>query len=424
MSKSRSDSETEASELTRRGFLRTSLLGSLGALISGRSRAESEPLPVPPWTHHLGVGVGAEPYGKPSVFEKSVVRRILPWMQATRESAVSFTPLADLHGIITPSGLHFERHHAGVPMIDPAQHLLVIHGLVDTPLKFSLADLKRYPAVSRIHFIECAGNGALEQRGAQLNALQYTHGMISCSEWTGVPLKTLLNEAGLRKGAKWLLAEGADAAAMARSFPLEKALDDALIAYAQNGEMLRPEQGYPLRLVLPGWEGVANVKWLRRIEVGTHPWETREETDTYTDLLPSGKARQYTFVQEAKSVITSPCPERPLPGRGLHVVRGLAWSGEGKVDRVDVSFDGGRNWRTARLKGPIFDKSLTCFEIDWDWNGREALLQSRVIDQTGYVQPSYRELRAVRGSNSMYHNNAIQTWLVSPDGSVENVQLD
>jgi len=248
--------------------------------------------------------------------------------------------------------------------------------------------------------------------------------MISCSEWTGVPLKTLLNEAGLRKGAKWLLAEGADAAAMARSFPLEKALDDALIAYAQNGEMLRPEQGYPLRLVLPGWEGVANVKWLRRIEVGTHPWETREETDTYTDLLPSGKARQYTFVQEAKSVITSPCPERPLPGRGLHVVRGLAWSGEGKVDRVDVSFDGGRNWRTARLKGPIFDKSLTCFEIDWDWNGREALLQSRVIDQTGYVQPSYRELRAVRGSNSMYHNNAIQTWLVSPDGSVENVQLD
>lgn len=405
-------------------FLRNGLLGGLGAFALGKTRfAEAAPLTLPEWSQHLGPGVGAEPYGKPSAFEKSVVRRILPWMRPTRESSVSFTPLQDLHGIITPGGLHFERHHAGVPQIDPARHVLVIHGMVDKPLKFSIADLKRFPAVSRIHFIECAGNGALEQHRALVNGVQFTHGMLSCSEWTGVPLKLLLNEVGVRKGAKWLLSEGADAAAMTRSFPLEKALDDAIVAYAQNGEMLRPEQGYPLRLLLPGWEGVANVKWLRRIEVGDRPWETREETDTYTDLLPSGKARQFTFIQEAKSVITSPCPERPMPGKGRYVIEGLAWSGEGKIQRVDVSVDGGRNWTTARLREPVLDKALTRFELDWEWNGREALLQSRAIDETGYVQPSYKQLRAVRGVNSMYHNNAIQTWMVHANGEVENVQL-
>lgn len=407
----------------RRRFLHTSLLGGLGALLAGKSSAGTRSLPVPDWTHQLGPGVGSEPYGRPSPFEKDVVRRFLPWMRATRQSSVSFTPLQDLHGIITPSGLHFERHHAGVPAIDPAAHVLAIHGMVDKPLKFTLEDLQRFPSVSVIHFIECAGNGALEQRGAQLNGLQFTHGMISSSEWTGVPLKLLLNEAGLRKGAKWLLAEGADAAAMARSFPVDKALDDALIAYAQNGEMLRPEQGYPLRLVLPGWEGVANVKWLRRLEVGDRPWEMREETATYTDLLPSGKARQFTFIQEAKSVITSPCPEKPMRQKGRVVIEGLAWSGEGKIRRVDVSFDGGRNWRQARLKGPVLSKSLTRFEIDWQWHGQEALLQSRAIDETGYVQPSYEQLRALRGINSMYHNNAIQTWLLHETGEVENVQL-
>lgn len=405
--------------------MRNSLFGGLGALATGKAMAseDTQPLAVPDWTRYPGPGVGSAPYGKPSLFEKDVVRRYLPWMRPVRESSVSFTPLQDLYGIITPNGLHFERHHAGIPQIDPAEHVLVIHGMVDRPLKFTLGDLKRYPSVSRVHFIECAGNGALEQRGAQVNGLQFTHGMLSCSEWTGVPLKHLLDEAGMRKAAKWLLAEGADAAAMARSFPVEKALDDALVAYAQNGEMLRPEQGYPLRLVLPGFEGVANVKWLRRIEVGDRPWEMREETSTYTDLLPTGKARQYTFIQEAKSVITSPCPERPMPGRGPFVIEGLAWSGEGKVKRVDVSVDGGRNWRTARLKGPVLEKALTRFEIDWDWNGKQALLQSRVIDETGYVQPTYTQLRAVRGTNSMYHNNAIQTWLVHPSGEVENVQV-
>ena len=291
------------------------------------------------------------------------------------------------------------------------------------PLMFSVEDLMRYPAVSRIHFVECAGNGAMEQHGALNNALQFTHGMLSCSEWAGVPLKLLLREAGVHKGAKWLLAEGADAAALARSFPMDKALDDALIVYAQNGERLHPEQGYPLRLLLPGWEGVANVKWLRRIEVGERPWETREETSTYTDLLPAGKARQFTFIQEAKSVITSPCPEHPMPGRGRFMIEGLAWSGEGRIKAVDVSFDGGRNWRRARREGLVLDKALTRFGIEWDWNGKQALLQSRAIDETGYVQPSLGQLREVRGTNSMYHNNAIQTWIVHPSGEVENVQI-
>lgn len=415
----------------RRKFLGLGLgmiSGATGAsaLLSKRLQAQTNTatLSVPAWTHSLGKGVASAPYGLPSPFESEVVRHYLPWMNATRESSTSFTPLQDLFGIITPSGLHFERHHAGTPDIDPAQHALVIHGLVKQPLKFTLNDLLRYPPTTRIHFIECSGNGALEQREAQLNGVQFTHGMLSCSEWTGVALKTLLQEAGIKKSARWLLAEGADAAALARSFPLHKALDDALIVYAQNGEMLRPEQGYPLRLLLPGFEGVANVKWLRRLEVGDQPWETREETSTYTDLLPSGKARQFTFIQEAKSVITSPCPEKPMQGRGRYCIQGLAWSGEGKVRRVDVSLDGGRNWQTARLKAPVLDKSLTRFEYDWDWNGQQALLQSRVIDETGYVQPTYRQLRALRGRNSMYHNNAIQTWLVHPSGEVENVQLD
>ena len=311
-----------------------------------------------------------------------------------------------------------------MPAIEPDQHRLVIHGMVEKPLMFSVEDLMRYPAVSRIHFVECAGNGAMEQHGALNNALQFTHGMLSCSEWTGVPLKLLLQEAGVRKGAKWLLAEGADAAALTRSFPMDKALDDALIVYAQNGERLRPKQGYPLRLLLPGWEGVANVKWLRRIEVGERPWETREETSTYTDLLPTGKARQFTFIQEAKSVITSPCPEHPMPGRGRFMIEGLTWSGEGRIKAVDVSFDGGRNWRRARLEGLVLDKALTRFGIEWDWNGKQALLQSRAIDETGYVQPSLGQLREVRGTNSMYHNNAIQTWIVHPSGEVENVQID
>lgn len=378
---------------------------------------------IPEWTRYLGAGVTAQPYGLPSDYEKDVIRRTVPWLTRTAESSISFTPLADLHGIITPNGLHFERHHAGYPDIDPTKHKLLLHGMVERPLEFTLADLLRLPQVSRIHFIECPANTGMEWRGAQMEKLQFTHGMVSCCEWTGVSLRTLLQEAGVSPKAKWLLAEGADSAAMSRSIPMEKALDDCIVAYAQNGEMLRREQGYPVRLVTPGFEGNMNVKWLRRLEAGDQPWHHREETSKYTDLMPDGKARRFTWLMEAKSVITSPSPEKPLDGKGFTEIRGLAWSGAGKITRVDVSVDGGRTWRTAQLDGPVLTKSLSRFRLPWEWSGDPALLQSRAMDETGYVQPTLADLRAERGQWSIYHNNAVHTWHLTKSGEVENVQL-
>jgi len=275
-----------------------------------------------------------------------------------------------------------------------------------------------------IRFIECPANGGTEWRGTQMEGLQFTHGMLSCCEWTGVPLSVLLEEVGIKRGGSWILAEGADGAAMSRSIPLEKALDDALVVYAQNGEALRPEQGYPVRLLNPGWEGNTSVKWLRRLEIGDQPWYQREETARYTDLMPDGRAREFTFIQEANSVITFPCPEKPPKARGRYEVEGLAWSGRGRIRAVDVSFDGGVNWRQARLKGLVLPKALTRFSLRWDWDGSPALLQSRAVDETGYVQPTLAQLRAVRGVESIYHKNAIHTWRLAENGDVNNVQIE
>jgi len=336
---------------------------------------------------------------------------------------VSFTPLADLKGIITPSGVCFERYHAGLPDVNPDQHRLMIHGMVDRPMIFSMDDLMRFPSVSMIRFLECPANGGMEWRAAQMDRLQFSHGMLACCEWTGVLLSTLLQECGVHKDASWILAEGSDGSHMSRSIPMEKAWDDALIVYAQNGEMLRPEQGYPVRLINPGWEGNTCVKWLRRLEVGDKPWYHREETSKYTDLLPNGKAREFTFVQEANSVITSPCPEKPLRGRGKVWIEGLAWSGRGRIKHVDVSVDGGVSWREARFTSIVEPRALTRFGIDWEWSGSPALLQSRAVDETGYVQPTYTQLRNVRGGSSIYHKNAIHTWKLNSDGSVRNVQI-
>ncbi|MDT4742064.1 sulfite dehydrogenase [Bradyrhizobium sp. WYCCWR 12699] len=391
---------------------------------AGAGNPANQPPNVPEWTKSLGEGVAVRPYGKPSKFEKDVVRRDVEWLTASRESSVSFTPLHELEGIITPNGLCFERHHGGIAEVDPADHRLMIHGLVERPLILTLEELKRYPRVNRIHFMECAANSGMEWRGAQLNGCQFTHGMIHCVQYTGVSLRTLLEEAGVKTNGKWLLVEGADAAAMDRSLPIEKALDDCIIAYKMNGEALYPEQGYPMRLVVPGWQGNLWVKWLRRIKVGDQPWHTREETSKYTDLMPNGKARRFTWSMDAKSVITSPSPQAPIRhGKGFTVVSGLAWSGNGKVKRVDVSLDGGRNWWPARLDGPVLDKALTRFYYEFDWNGEPLLLQSRVQDETGYVQPSKAELRKIRGVNSIYHNNGIQTWHVQANGEVENVEV-
>ena len=416
--------KSDAPRPSRRRFL-TGAAGLVAAGAAGAARADDANLPpnVAPWSKTLGDGVAVRPYGQPSKFEKDVIRRDVQWLTASRESSVSFTPLHELDGIITPNGLCFERHHGGIAEVDPHDYRLMIHGLVDKPLIFTLEDLKRLPRVNRIYFLECAANSGMEWRGAQLNGCQYTHGMIHSVMYTGVPLKLLLEQAGVKANGKWLLVEGGDSSGLDRSLPLEKALDDCLVAYRMNGEMLRPEQGYPVRLVVPGWQGNIWIKWLRRIEVGDQPWYTREETSKYTDLMPSGKARKFTFVMDAKSVITSPSPQAPIKNKGFLVISGLAWSGRGKVARVDVSLDGGRNWQTAKIDGPVLDKSLVRFYVETEWNGEALLLQSRAMDETGYVQPTKDALRAIRGVNSIYHNNGIQTWSVKASGEVENVEV-
>jgi sulfane dehydrogenase subunit SoxC len=414
-----------ARRLTRRGLLEAGAGVAAAAVVSSPALAQDGdnlPPSVPEWQLQPGEETLSQPYGRPSKFEANVVRRYRQGLPEppTRLSSFSLTPLQDLCGIITPNGLHYERHHAGVPTIDPAEHRLMVHGLVERPLIFSMDDVTRFPSVSRVHFLECSGNtqnwGAPK---AELTA-QDTHGLVSCCEWTGVPLATVLAEAGVKPEAKWMLAEGADAAAMTRSIPIEKALDDALLAYAQNGERLRPEQGYPLRLLLPGYEGNTNVKWLRRLKLGAEPFQTREETSKYTLLMPDGVARQFDFVMEAKSVITFPSGGQRLGGPGFYEISGLAWSGMGKVTRVEVSTDGAASWRDAMLQKPVMSKCLTRFRSPWRWDGGLATLASRVTDETGYVQPSREALLKVRDVRSYYHYNAIQNWSVAAGGVVTN----
>jgi sulfane dehydrogenase subunit SoxC len=358
------------------------------------------------------------PYGARSSFEKAV-----RWTRdsKTPEAGSSFTPLASLNGILTPSSLHYERHHAGIPDIDPARHRLVVQGMVERPLVFTVDEIKRLPSESRILVVECGGNSGGEWAARTGADVQRSHGLISCSEWTGVPLRLLLEEVGVRAGATWIIAEGADAGRMQRSIPLAKAMDDMILAYGQNGEALRPEQGYPLRLLVPGWEGATHVKWLQRIVLADQPFQSRDETSRYTDLMPDGKARQFTFHMEAKSVITYPSGGQTLPGPGLYELTGLAWSGRGRVERVEVTTDGGQSWQDARLQEPRMRLAFVRFRLPWRWEGREATIASRCIDETGYVQPSRASLIAVRGVNSGFHYNGIKLWKVGADGSVTNV---
>lgn len=415
----------------RRDFLKKGLaFAAGGAVVSHAAASESAvvesaaPLTIPPWTKRLGRGVASVPYGMPSQFEQHVVRRNVPWLTADSISSISFTPLHELKGIITPNGLVFERYHAGVPEIPIDQHQLLVHGDVERPLVFNMDDIARFPSVSVIRFLECPANGGMEWRGTQMEAVQFTHGMLSCCEWTGVPLSLLLQAAGVRASGKWLLAEGADGSAMTRSIPIEKALDDSLVVYAQNGERLRPEQGYPLRLFNPGWEGNTSVKWLRRIKVGDAPWHHREETSKYTDLMPSGRARRFSWVMEANSVLLNPCPEKPWQsGKQRYEIEGVAWSGRGRIERVDFSDDGGVSWRRAELKGLVLPKCLTRFSLPYEWDGAPRIVQSRAMDETGYVQPTLAQLKAARGVESIYHKNAIQSWAIDENGGVRNVQV-
>lgn len=409
---------------SRRLFLAQSLAVSGSAALGSAALAgesiDNLPPNVPQWMKREGHALTWQDYTLPSKFEKHVVRSVTN--QRMPGSGSMRTPLQHLRGMMTPNGVVFERSHAGVPEINPAEHRLMIHGLVKRPMLFTMDDLVRFPSVSRIYFLECSGNTSVQWRKPVAKKIQLTHGLLSCCEWTGVLLSTVLQEVGLEPGAKWVLAEGADAAAMTRSIPIDKCLEDTMLVYGQNGEMLRPQQGYPLRLFLPGFEGNMSVKWLRRLKVGTAPFMTREETSMYTDVMPDGTARQFTYMMEAKSVITYPCVDHRLSsGRGFYEISGLAWTGMGRVKRVDVSTDGGRSWAEAQLQEPVLHRAVTRFRFPWNWDGKEATIQSRVVDETGYVQPTQAQLIAQRGLNSRYHNNAIQSWRILASGEVINV---
>jgi sulfane dehydrogenase subunit SoxC len=331
----------------------------------------------------------------------------------------AYSPIHEFTGTITPNDLVFERHHGGVAIIDPKEYKLLVHGLVDRAMVFTLDDLKRFPSVSRVHFIECSGNGRNGYRDPKPELTpQMIDGLTSNGEWTGVPLSLVLREVGVRKSATWFLAEGGDAAKLSRSIPIEKAWDDALLVYAFNGEPLRPANGYPVRLLLPGFEANTCVKWLRRIKLVDEPNMSRDETAKYTDPLPDGTARQFSFVMDAKSIITRPAAPSRI-ARGWHEISGLAWSGRGKIARVDVSTDGGKQWTEASLQEPILSKAHTRFRLMWEWDGRAAALMSRAVDETGYVQPTRAVFEAGRGPGTDFHFNHIRSWIVRPDGSVQ-----
>jgi sulfane dehydrogenase subunit SoxC len=422
----------------RRDFLKRGVTFSVGAaaamtgaLSSGAKAGEFKPDPenLPPhvakWGKSWGRDVNAYPYGMPSKYEANVVRRIVPWLTADQKASVSFTPWQDLEGTIVPNGLHFVRCHGGVVDINPLEWRLMIHGLVERPVILTLEDLKRYPSVTRKHFFSCPANSAMEARGPGLNSLQITHGMLSASEYTGVELKTILEDIGLKPGAKWMFSEGSDPASVGRSVPIEKVLDDAMLVYAMNGEALRPENGYPVRLLLPGWEGVIQTKWLRRLKFDDKAWWVREETTKYTELLPDGHAKMFDWVFESDSVITSPCPERGWEGRkpGPTKLGGIAWSGKGKIEKVDVTLDGGKTWHEATITSEKLPKMVTRFEFYFDWDGKPLIIGSRSTDETGYTQPEQQQLLDARGTEFVYHRNAIQYWEVKANGEVNNVQI-
>lgn len=372
--------------------------------------------PVPPV-------VPADPTAAPGPGTTAVSARS-PFEQPARTptgviTGPAYSPIQDLTGTITPSDLVFERHHAGVAMIDPSRYELLVHGLVDRPMVFTLDDLKRFPSVSRVYFLECSGNGRNGYRNPTPELTpQMVDGLTANGEWTGVPLSLLLRETGVRDDATWFLAEGGDAAKLSRSIPIRKALDDAMVAYAFNGEPLRPANGYPARLFLPGYEANTCVKWLRRIKLIDQPNMSRDETSRYTDPLPNGTARQFTFAMDAKSIITHPAYPERLAHPGWVQITGLAWTGRGRIARVDVSTDGGKSWTAAQLQEPILPMAHTRFRLMWEWDGRAATLMSRAVDETGYVQPTLAVFESVRGKGTDFHFNHIRAWSVNADGRV------
>jgi len=416
---------------SRRGFLKNMAASvvAAGALAPAALRAADDPIIMKEqeWSTKLGLPVDKNLYGVPSPYEHNVVRRVHKLLSSgDMYASVAMCPIQDLEGIITPNGLFFNRCHGGVAIVDPNKYRLMIHGLVEKPLVLTLDELKRYPTESVIHFIECPANGSTEWRAPQFNTLQFIKGMMSQAEWTGVRLKHILKDLGIKPEAKWVLAEGNDNSHMGRTVPLEKIMDDAMVVWAQNGEALRPEQGYPVRLLVPGWEGNLNVKWLNRLEIGDKPWHAKEETSKYTMLMPSGKAIRYFWPMEVNSVITRPCPDKDWKGYkagDVIEIEGLAWSGHGLVKGVDISFDGGENWVEAELKGLVLPKAWTRFSYIFKWDGKPLLLSSRAYDEVGNVQPTIDQEVKKMGVENIYHRNAIVTWEVKANGEVNNVHI-
>ncbi len=411
--------------LSRRFLLQSAIVGptamTAGLAAAGRAGAEAN---IPDWV--TVAGERARGYGMPAAAEDSVQRTIIePWQDVAPAFSLSGTPHHRLRGTITPSGLHFEVHHGGRPNVDPALHRLMIHGLVERPLKFDLETLDRYPMRTATHFLECAGNSLFNaimpepmQAGCDM-----LHGLLSNSEWTGVPMSVLMDEAGVQSDGKWVVAVGSDGPALARSIPIEKIMEDGMLALYQNGERIRPEQGYPMRLLLPGFEGNMNVKWLTSLWVTDAPVYTKHESGEYTEILADGSSVKFTFALGVKSFITHPSATMTMSGPGLYEISGVAWSGAGKVSRVGVSADGGQSWADAELSGPVLPRALTRFRMPWRWDGSPLVLMSRAEDETGAVQPARTDWKAKYDPSNFLHYNAIQPWQITADGEVQNVYL-
>jgi sulfane dehydrogenase subunit SoxC len=405
---------SEPVDPSRRRALAAVGLGLAAAMLPRAARAEEPELPVAPDDPSTVLGKPSTPFSERSPFAPA-----RPLSPANVLTGPSNAPIQDLIGTITPTDLQFQRHHAGIPTIDPQKWRLLVHGLVERPMMFTLEDLQRLPSVTRVHFMECSGNGRNAYRNPHEKlTCQQIDGLINNVEWTGVPLSIVLAEAGVRPEGTWVLAEGGDASRLSRSVPLEKALDDALLVYASNGEPLRMAHGYPMRLLLPGWEGNMSIKWLRRLELKDQPLMSRDEVSKYTDPLPGNRARLFSWENDVKSIITRPSHPGRLNGPGAWPISGLAWSGRGRVTGVEVSTDGGQSWQPARLTGQAAPKAVVRFEYDWRWTGEEAVIASRATDETGRVQPTVAAFVAARGRGTDYHFNAIRSWRVASDGSV------
>ena len=413
----------------RRAFLTGG--AALAAAITGYAlsdTAAAQQLADAPWSTRPGIPIPE--YATPSAFEKPVVRTLSNPKGEPRTQHAR-TPHHLLNGTFTPNGLHFVISHSGAPDIDPGQHRLVIHGLVRRPLEFTLDALARYPMASRMAFVECGGNSAPLFSNEPVQAtVQTLHGLVSCAEWTGVMLSTLLEEAGVDPKARWLVAEGADALAVSRSVPIGKAMDDAMVALYQNGERLMPGNGYPMRLLLLGWEGNMNVKWLRRIKLTDQPAMSYYEARTYAPILPNGKAYQFYFLQEVKSYITHPSPGLKLDAPGFYEVSGIAYSATGRIAKVMVTADGGRSWAEAALQEPVLSKAFTRFRLPWKWDGGPAVLQSRAWDEAGNAQPTRAQIVAHRGQAAKVppvtgfpsqHYNGPTSWAIDVTGDVRHV---